>query len=99
MIPSGARRLLYLPGGGSVAGYAPPGRARGIDALHNEPAAKGCDVEEGDYYQGEDRELIELVADSGFSDPGRFLRAVNRREPFAIQCRRHRHSSSSIRSK
>ena len=62
MIPSDARTSLDLPGGGSVAGYAPPGRARGIDALHNEPAAQGCDVEEGDHHQGEDRDLIESVA-------------------------------------
>ena len=83
MIPR--RASLNLPGGGSVAGYAPPGRARGIDALHNEPAAQGCDVEEGDDYQGEDRDLIELVAEPGFRAPEMALRAVNRREPFAMK--------------
>src|SRR5580658_9600199 len=89
ILNSPARALLDLPGGGSVAGYAPPGRARGIDALHNEPAAQGCDVEEGDHYQGEDRDLIQFVAEPGLSDPGTALRAINRREPFAIERRRH----------
>jgi hypothetical protein len=98
MIPSGARASLDLPGGGSVAGYAPPGRARGIDALHNEPAAQGCDVEEGDNYQGEDRDLVESVGEPGLSDPGPALRAINRREPFAIGRRKHRRSSSFIRT-
>ena len=91
MIPRRAL-LLDLPGGGSFYGYAPPGRARGIDALHNEPAAHGCDVEEGDSYQGEDRDLIELVAEPGLSDLGPAFRAINRREPFVIERRSHRHS-------
>ena len=75
-----------FPGGGSVHHRnSPPGRARGIDALHNEPAACGCDVEDGDGYQCEDRDLVELVAEPGSEVLGRAY-VVSRGKIVVIKC-------------
>jgi hypothetical protein len=95
--PARAVRLIYLAGD-PFTDTPRQGALGGLTPLHNEPAAHGCYVEDGDDYQREDRDLIELVAESGLSDRGPALRAINRREPFVIERRSHRHSFSFIRS-
>ena len=68
--PAGAPFITEIPRQGALGGLTP---------LHNEPAACGRDVKDGDSRQGEDHDLVE----PGLEVPGPFSVMI-RGELFAI---------------
>jgi len=76
--------LIFLAGAPFIAGTPRQGALGGLTPLQNEPAARGCDVENGDCHQGEDRDFVELVAEPGFDALGRIIRTINRGDLFVI---------------
>jgi hypothetical protein len=75
--------LIFLAGAPFITETPRQGALGGLTPLENEPAARGCDVEDGDCHQCEDRDLVELIAEPGFEVPGR-ARVVRRGKVFVI---------------
>jgi hypothetical protein len=82
--------LIFLAGAPFITVTPRQGALGGLTPLENEPAACGCDVQNGDGYQGEDHDFVELAADPRLEASGRILSPVNWGQSFVVKCRKHR---------
>ena len=60
--------MIFLAGTPFITEVPRQGALGGLTPLQNEPAARGCDVQDGDCHQGEHRDLVEFSGIGEFID-------------------------------